>query len=404
MKHSIRKIFTNLSIYLLFVLLIASISILLVMEQNLSIKKIDNLNKQKLVILNLTKLPKQDIERTLIEFNSKSTQLLTETQNLHNLYKYNFTEQYILKNSAEYLADLNLLTKLTKDFNTKANEYYIKYTKKELLKNKKKVNKQHFRKAFYLLNKHIDSLILKNMSYSNEKFFLIEKMVLFSFILILLMTLWFKNRLRLIYADILFLYSIRKNRENYAIFSEEMDAISLRMKKKTVVAENPALIDQVTGVYNHKGMISSYETKKGMKNSNFITVTVFEIDNFSKSNRAFSQELTQLILKKVAFTISLHEQPTDVIARTDYNQFTVILSRQSKEQSYKDIDIIRQSIGELKFNVPNKGTVNITASGGFIIKPNTLHIEETLRNAKAVLKYARENGGNRVTQERDLNN
>ena len=164
------------------------------------------------------------------------------------------------------------------------------------------------------------------------------------------------------------------------------------------------MIDQVTSINNAKGMVSSYAEKKGMKDSNFTSVTTFEIDNFSKSNRAFSQELTQAILKKVAFTISLHEQATDVIARTDYNQFTVILSRPSKEQSFKDVDIIKQSVSELKFNVPDKGTANITVSGGFVIKPNNTHLDEAIKSSKEILKFAKEHGRNRVAQVRDVAN
>jgi diguanylate cyclase (GGDEF)-like protein len=149
-------------------------------------------------------------------------------------------------------------------------------------------------------------------------------------------------------------------------------------------------------------MLSSYSSKKGMKDSNFTSVTVFEIDNFSKQKRAFSQEFTQAILKKVAFTISLHEQATDVIARTDYNQFTVILSRASKEQSFKDVDIIRQSISEIKFKVPGGDSTTITTSGGFIIKPNNLHLDEAIRKAKEVLIHAKKNGKNTISQIRDL--
>ena len=87
-------------------------------------------------------------------------------------------------------------------------------------------------------------------------------------------------------------------------------------------------------------------------------------------------------MKKIAYTISLYEQPVDVIARTDYNQYTIILSRPSKEQCFKDADLIRESIADLKFNVPNVGTERITVTGGHIIKPNNTALDEAIKQAK----------------------
>jgi len=139
-----------------------------------------------------------------------------------------------------------------------------------------------------------------------------------------------------------------------------------------------------------------------MKDSNFTSVTVFEVDNFSKSNRVFSQDFTQAILKKIAFTMTLHEQATDVIARTDYNQFTLVFSRASKEQLFKDMEIIRQSISELKFRTPEKESVQITVTGGLVIKPNNTNLEESIRQAKEVLEHAKSTGRNKISQLSDV--
>ncbi len=129
-----------------------------------------------------------------------------------------------------------------------------------------------------------------------------------------------------------------------------------------------------------------------------------EIDNFSKSNRPYGQEFTQSILKKVAFTISLHQKSTDVIARTDYNQFTIILSRPSREQSFKDIDLIRQSISEMDFKSSETGNIKVTVSGGFVIKPSNTTLDEATRQAKRILEFSKEHGVNKISQARDLAN
>ncbi|MBU0721716.1 diguanylate cyclase [bacterium] len=396
MKHSINKIFNNLSLFLLTMLTVASIATLLIFESNASHSKIDNLNKQKEIISSLTTLEKKDIELAIIQFNGKSIQLHHEIEKLKNLYKYDYTGRYILNNSQEYLSDLDTLSDLTTQFNMQAGHYYTKDTDKEALK------KEALKNAFDAINTHINKIIFKNIEYDKQKFALLEKMSLASFALIFIFTIWYRKRLNAIYQDILFLYSVDKNKKDYTIFSEEIDAIYLRMRRKPVITDNPAMIDSLTGINNVKGMLRSYSEKKGMKDSNFTSLSVLEINNFSKSNRAFSQEFTQSVLKKLAFTISLYEQATDVIARTDYNQFTIILSRASKEQSFKDIDIIRQSISELKFKTPDKESVQITVSGGFVIKPSNISLDESIKHAKEILEYAKTHGRNKILQQRDL--
>jgi diguanylate cyclase (GGDEF)-like protein len=388
MKHSIKNIFNNLSLLLLLAAIFAGLGALVSIEHANAYAKIDNLNNQKQIISSLTKLSKDDRELSLIQFNSKSTQLHSEIRKLQQMYKYSFVERYVLLNSKEYLSDLDKLSSLTTLFNKKASIYYTD--------NNSEVEKEELKKTFYSLYKHIDSIIFKSIEYNKTKFNIHKSMTIFAFIIISLIAVLYRKRLKLIYRDLEFLHN--PDKKDYSIFTEEVDAISLRMKKKFVTSDNPAMLDPVTGIYNLKGMISSYGVKKGMKEKNFTSVTIIEVDNFSKSNRVYSQEFTQNILKKIAFTISLHEQAADVIARTDYNQFTIILSRVSKEQLYKDVDIIRQSISELKLKSNETGPIEATVSGGFIIKPNNSTLDEALRDSKKVLLYAQKSGTNRIFQ------
>lgn len=389
MKQSIKSIFNNLILFLFLITLLAAGGVLVAIDHSNTFTKIDNLNNQKRIISTLTTFSKDDIELALIQFNGKSTQLHYEIEKLHNLYRYNFTEQYVLSNKNEYLADLDELSSLTTSFNIKARHYYTTNTKKDELD-----------ENFNLLYNKIDSIIFKSITYSKEKFYIYKNITYGSFAIILLASIFYRKKLNAIYEDLLFLYNV--NKKDYVIFSEEVDAIALRMVRKPVTADNPSMIDPVTGINNHKGMINSYSEKKGVKDGNFTTITVLEINNFSKTNRAYPQEFVQNILKKVAFTISLHEQALDVIARTDYNQFTIILSREKKEQAFKDIEAICQSIYELRLQSPTTGIVKITLSGGFVVKPNNVSLENSIIEAKKVLDFSKEKGTCRICQIKDL--
>jgi diguanylate cyclase (GGDEF)-like protein len=371
---------------------------MLTLEQQLSFEKVNNLNDQKKIIASLTTLKKDDIEIALIQFNSKSTQLLQEIDKLKSIYKYDYSDKYLFGHQKEYLNDLNTLINYTNEFNSVAHQFYVA-DKSEKVKLKAK---NDLDQVFKKINSHIDMLLIKNITYNQEKFNLIKIATIIIFILVLISTLWYRKRLFSIYKDIEFLYQIDKSKINYPIYTLEADAIAMRMNRKNITVDNPTMTDPVTGINNYKGLINSYSNKKNLKDSNFTALTIIEINNFSKSKRTFSQEITQNILKKIAYAISLHEQPVDVIARTDYNQFTLIFSRSSKEQSFKDVELIRQSIEELKFTVPSKGPVHITISGGLVIKPNNTNIDEAMKQAKEILEYAKSIETNKILQIRDM--
>lgn len=394
MKHSIKNIFNNLSLSLLFMTLLAGFGVLVAIGHSSYYAKIDNLSNQRQIISTLTNLPKEDAELALIQFNGKSNQLHFEIEKLRNMYEYNFIERLLLSNSDEYLGDLDKLISLTTLFNEKAHNYYTKDLKDEQIK------EEELKNSFYTLNKQIDTIIFHSIAYNKAKFNIHKNITYLLFLILLFTTIWYRKRLNAVYSDIKFLYNV--DAKYHTIVFEEIDAISLRMKRKPVISDNPTMLDPVTGINNIKGMMNSYSEKKGMKESNYTSVTVIEIDNFSKSNRPYSQEFTQGILKKVAFTISLHEQATDVIARTDYNQFTIILSRPNKEQSFKEINIIRQSISELKLASPETGLITVTVSGGFIVKPNNTSLEESIRNAKKILEFSQKHGTNKISQIKDV--
>ena len=394
MKHSIKKIFQNLSLFLFGVSLFAGISFLITIDNANSHIKINNLNNQKSIISMLVSLPKNSMEIVLIELNGKSKQLNIEIEKLRTLYSYNFIEKYLLSNSKEYLSDLDELASLSLSFNNEASLYYEKESQNS------SAIKEELEKKASLLSAKIDSIILKTITYNQTKFDIYKNIALLVFILILAGSIWYKKRLEAIYKDLEFLFHI--NYENHTIFSEEVGAISLRIHKKPTVINDQTMIDPVTEINNLKGLSNSYAQKRGMKDENFTSLSILEIDNFSITNKAYSQELTQAILKKIAYIISLHEQVADVIARTDYNQFTIIFSRAKKDESFTEIDNIRKSISELKMSSPELGEIKITVSGGHIIKPNNLSLEEAIIQAKKVLRHAQQNGKNKISQVKDL--
>lgn len=395
MKHSIKNIFKNLHTFFVLATIFAGFGVFVAVDHTSSYTKVENLINQKDIILDISNLSKKNLEIALIELQGKTTQLKYDVEKLHSLYEYSMLEKLILSNSSEYLNDLDILDKLRADFTKKANVYYNNTIDSDIYKNELK-------DSFDSLNNHINTIITKSIYYDQEKFNIHKKVTYFAFIVILFATLWYRKRLSQIYKDLEFLNNV--NLQQYETFTREAESISLKIKRKPIVTENPTMLDAVTGINNFKGMINSYSEKKGIKDNNFTSVTLFEVDNFSKVNKVYSQETIQNILKKIAFSISLHQLPTDVIARTEYNQFTVILSRATKDLLFKDAENIRRSISELKLNSQETGDIELSITGGHVVKPSNLSLEEAIRQAKKILLHAQENSKNIIFQVKDLAN
>jgi len=397
MKHSIHKIFKNLNLFLLISLVLGSLSFLFIVEQYFSYEKVSNLNNQKKVYSSFVAEQRVSNVIDFIQFNAKSAQLRNDTQALLLPNQYAFLSSILLDNQKEYSLQINQLNSLSDKYIKLSREYF------ELLPDDKNIPLLliEIESLYISILDSIDSVLLNNIINDSQRFSVFFKLFIVLLLVLIIANILQRQKLQTIYADIILLSSNDLNKST-PIYSQEMDAIALRMNRKTSIADNPTMIDQVTEINNNKGMAQTYLEKKGLKDNNFNSVTILEIDNFSKSKRAFSQGFTQEILKKVAYTISLHETAIDIIARTDYNQFTLIFSRPSKEQLYKDIDLVRQSISEIKLSTPEKDMINITVTGGFIIKPNNAPLEDYIRKSKELLKDAKHLGINKILQTKDL--
>ena len=120
MKHSIKSIFKNLSLFFIFAAVFAALGVIVALDHTTSYKKVDNLANQKSMATDILNLSKENLELSLIQLQGKTTQLRYDTQKLHTLYEYSFIERVLLSTSQEYLADLETLEAHRADFTKKA--------------------------------------------------------------------------------------------------------------------------------------------------------------------------------------------------------------------------------------------------------------------------------------------
>ena len=387
MKHSIKKIFKNLNLFLLFSLTMSTIALIFAVEQYNSYNRVEALQKQGDLLEGILLQKKETLDP--LQYNATVSQINLINEDILEDIEHDYIAHYIIGNAKELQTNLMQLKKLIHelDQNIRSNKDY------SLQKN------QESQIQFNNIQNFIDKLILKNIDYDKQKFSIFMKVFIVLFFTLLIIVFWYKHKFTKIYEDILSLQSIQSDMQCY---TQEVDAILLRLNRKSPTTNNPSMIDPVTEIHNNKGMLQLYSERKNVKESSFSSLAILEIDNFSKSKRTFSQEFTQVVLKKVAYAISLHQQASDIIARTDYNQFTLIFSRVSKEQLFKDVDLVRQSISEIKLLDPDKAPLRITVTGGFINRSNYGPLDESIRKAKEVLEKGRKLGRDRIIQLKDL--
>lgn len=360
-----------------------------------SFEKIKNLQSQKKLITIISTLGREDLELSSIQYRGKSTTLHNDIAKLHKLFGYDLGGRFIFDHEKRYKNELDDLKAYATLYTDAVGEWYDE--SEENLDSREKA----MLSAQVRLINQIDNIIEQNIGYEYDKFIIQEILIYLAFILSLGMALWYSRRFSHVYKDIQSLYAVDLDLNSYEILTHEVEAIAKRMNRKAVTSENPAMIDPVTQINNYKGMVQAYGNKKGIKDANFTGLCVFEIDHFKELDKRYPKEFTQAVLKKIAFMMTLHEQPSDVIARIDYCQFVVILSRPTKESALKDCETIRKSVEETGFKVPRAETLSLSLSGGYIVKPNNKTLDEAIAQAREILKTAQDNGRNRIAQLRD---
>lgn len=367
---------------------------LIELNQYSSYEKTKQLEEQKALVNKIYKLGRSDLDYSIINAQGLGAQLKTNLIFLTSSTADDFLSKALglSHENKNYIEELSLLEDA---YISKADSYYQK--RDENLT--QRLSELTITKVT-LLN-HLNEMIANNLDDDYKKFSITQWIVYATLFLMLAGALFYSKKLTVIYNDIKSLFSIGSERSSELIVTKEVDAIKMRMVRKPTLSQNPSMIDPVTGIKNYKGMVQAYSEKKGLKDNNYTAICVFEIDNFKEYEKGLSKEYTQSVLKKISFILSLYEQPTDVIARIEYDQFAVILSRDSKTKNFDDCEAMRKSIEETVFTNPQGGTVPFTLSGGLFIKPNNKSLEDAIKQAKEILQTAKTTGKNRIAQIRE---
>jgi len=390
-RPSIKEIFANWNKLSVLLLLLMVVLTLAALDRENSYAEEANLLNQKRLIGEIATMGRDNLELANIQYRGKSNQLLLEHSKLQELYKFDYAGQRLLGYDEAYRADLNELETRIMAFNSAAGAWYDEHDRKL------KERQQKLNQARYALLGQIDAMIQKNIGYDYAKFTIERWVVYATAVLVLLMLLNFARRFRAIYLDLYSLYGVEAEGQRRMIVNDEIELLSRRMNRKQSTGDNPAMMDPITGINNYKGLLTAFGDRQA-KEGSVLAVCVFEVDDFKELDRQYPKSFTQAILKKIAFMMSLYEQHTDILARTDYSQFAFVLSRGNVQQAIYDCEQIRRSVEEASFRVPEGENIRLTVSGGFVQKSAGFALEDALKLAKDALAKSQAVAPNKIRQ------
>lgn len=247
----------------------------------------------------------------------------------------------------------------------------------------------------------ISSMIDYEIQMINTSIELAKNTIMVLTVLGLIIFLLYSYRLNQIYRDIHQACSVDTDGTKAEVKMQEMDFIIKRLARKApIVNTSQSLLNPQSGLNNEKGMLALFNAKKATKSSNSIFVALFEIDGYTSVSKLLSKEEMGGINKKLGEIITMYEQPLDVIAQLESNQFVFIMSRSSKDAALSDAEKIVHSVHDSSFNTA-KGAIKITLSGGILLKTPASTLESAIDDAKKIAIKSKESGGNRVAQLRE---
>ncbi|MDP3300942.1 MAG: hypothetical protein Q8S36_03140 [Sulfuricurvum sp.] len=217
----------------------------------------------------------------------------------------------------------------------------------------------------------------------------------------LLIYLLYRFRLNQIYRDIKKACSVDTDGTKAEALTQEINFIFKRLARKAPIANtSQSLLHPQSGLNNEKGMLTMYNAKKATKSSNSLFTALFEIDQHITLSKSLSKDDMGTLYKKIGEIISMYEQPMDVVAHLDNNNFVFFMSRNSKDLALSDAEKIVHSVHDSAFNTA-KGPIKVTLSGGFLLKAPVSTLESSILDAHKIMEKAKESGGNRVAQLRE---
>lgn len=157
-----------------------------------------------------------------------------------------------------------------------------------------------------------------------------------------------------------------------------------------------SLTDALTGLYNRRHFNAELE-REFMRSKRYggnLCIAIIDIDFFKKINDTYGHLCGDYVLKEVAYLILENFRKTDMVFRYGGEEFVVIMTETSLENSLIPLERLRKTIEDNNFMYKGK-KITVTVSIG-VETNQTDTTDEFLNNADKALYKAKQNGRNQT--------
>ena len=178
--------------------------------------------------------------------------------------------------------------------------------------------------------------------------------------------------------------------------------------KKNLV--KTAICDELTGLYNRKYMHHRLEAEisRSKRYNTTVSCLLFDVDYFKIVNDMYGYDWGDILLRKIAQTLSALVRREDVLTRYGDEEFMILLPETTEQQAAIFAERFRADVEKMEFIPANEEERHpITISGGVACFPCMEEVEEDantlIRYAEHALYNAKQNGKNKIVQFSKIN-
>jgi diguanylate cyclase (GGDEF)-like protein len=174
--------------------------------------------------------------------------------------------------------------------------------------------------------------------------------------------------------------------------------LSLAKERSNIERRNEALTDALTGLPNRRALFEAADAfgQDRDRTGGAISVLIFDLDHFKRTNDRFGHELGDRVLKLFATTVRTHFEGPSIVARLGGEEFAAILPNVDRLGAVETGEAVRYAFaksGAFVDGLPVGATVSVGVAwdpggGG--------DLNGLFRRADAALYAAKRAGRNRV--------
>lgn len=157
--------------------------------------------------------------------------------------------------------------------------------------------------------------------------------------------------------------------------------------------------DQLTGVMSRRGWMSmvAEEIHRAARNSNLLSIALFDIDHFKKINDAHGHAIGDQVIRSVISACQREMRAGSKIGRIGGAEFAILFTECALDQAVVAAERCRRAIERVSLTAPDGEALEVTASFGVApLFSYALSPDELIELADRALFNAKSGGRNRV--------